>query len=189
MKYLLSSGAVGGKTGKTAVLPGFCKIELGCWAPPVSKNYRHLWRPEFKTSFYMLGWSRIELSSRGSFNNYIDNMTHCVLLKHYYSVEFPWWFDRKISFFSKTCEMAKCKATLCDLTEKLFVSNFIRWPNLQIILEVKSMDESSWKKIYYISFYSSFCRKSPFHREWPQLVTILTSFDLPFEKKFKSWKY
>jgi hypothetical protein len=130
VKYLLSSGAVGGKTGKTAVLPGFCKIELGCWAPPVSKNYLHLWRPEFKTSFYMLGWSRIELSSRGSFNNYIDNMTHCVLLKHYYSVEFPWWFDRKISFFSKTCEMAKCKATLCDLTEKLFVSNFIRWPNL-----------------------------------------------------------
>ena len=25
---------------------------------------------------------------------------HCVLLKHYYSVDFPWWFDRKISFFS-----------------------------------------------------------------------------------------
>ena len=82
--------------------------------------------------------------------------THCVLLKHYYSVDFPWWFDRKISFFSllsKTCEMAECKATLCDLTEKLFVSNFIRWPNLQIILEVKSMDESSWKKNSIISVF------------------------------------
>ena len=22
---------------------------------------------------------------------------HCVLLKHYYSVDFPWWFDRKLS--------------------------------------------------------------------------------------------
>ena len=42
--------------------------------------------------------------------------------------------------------MAKSKATLCDLTEKLLVSNFIRWPNLQIILEAKSMDEFSWKK-------------------------------------------
>ena len=40
--------------------------------------------------------------------------------------------------------MAKSKATLCDLTEKLLVSNFIRWPNLQIILEAKSMDEFSW---------------------------------------------
>ena len=30
---------------------------------------------------------------------------------------------------------------------------------------------------------------SPFHREWPQLITILTSFDLLFEKKFKSLKY
>ena len=32
--------------------------------------------------------------------------SHCVLLEHYYSVDFPWWFDRKISFFSllsKTC--------------------------------------------------------------------------------------
>ena len=26
---MLSRGAIGGKTGKTVVLPGFCKIELG----------------------------------------------------------------------------------------------------------------------------------------------------------------
>ena len=32
---------------------------------------------------------------------------------------------------------------ICDLTEKLLVSNFIGQPNLQIILEAKSMDESS----------------------------------------------
>ena len=42
------------------------------------------------------------------------------------------------------------------------------------------------KKFYFISFYSSFCRASPFHREWPQLVTILTSFDLSFGTKSKS---
>mgnify|MGYP007048914558 CR=1 FL=1 len=35
-----------------------------------------------------------------------STLAHCVLLKHYYSVDFPWWFDRKCSFFcllSKTC--------------------------------------------------------------------------------------
>jgi hypothetical protein len=35
------------------------------------------------------------------------------------------------------------ETALCDLTEKLQVSNFIGQPNLQIILEAKSMDESS----------------------------------------------
>ena len=42
----------------------------------------------------------------GAFLNYVDKMrysAHCSLLKHYYSVDFPWWFDRKISLFSKTC--------------------------------------------------------------------------------------
>jgi hypothetical protein len=33
-KQLCISGAVGGKTGKTAVLPRFCKIERGGGAPP-----------------------------------------------------------------------------------------------------------------------------------------------------------
>ena len=42
------------------------------------------------------------------------------------------------------------------------------------------------KNLYYISFYFIFCRLSPFHREWPQLATILTSFDLSFGTKFKS---
>ena len=32
--------------------------------------------------------------------------THCVCLEHYYSVDFPWWFDRKISFFSFLCKTA-----------------------------------------------------------------------------------
>ena len=42
----------------------------------------------------------------------------------------------------KTCEMAKINTAFCVLTEKLLVSNFIGQPNLQIILEAKSMDES-----------------------------------------------
>ena len=43
----------------------------------------------------------------------------------------------------KLVKWQKCKTGLCDLTENLLVSNFIGQPNLQIILEAKSMDESS----------------------------------------------
>ena len=50
------------------------------------------------------------------------------------------------------CQMAKIKTTSCDFTEKLLVSNFIGWPNLQIILEAKSMNESSWNFFSIISF-------------------------------------
>ena len=42
------------------------------------------------------------------------------------------------------------------------------------------------KEFYYISFYSICCSLSPFHCEWPELSTILTSFDELFDKKFKS---
>jgi hypothetical protein len=52
----------------------------------------------------------------------------------------------KIIYFvslAKLVKWQKCKSELCDLTEKLIVSNFIGQPNLQIILEAKSMDESS----------------------------------------------
>ena len=44
---------------------------------------------------------------------------------------------------AKLVKWQKCKTALCDLTEKLLVSNFIGQPNLQTILEAKSMDESS----------------------------------------------
>ena len=44
---------------------------------------------------------------------------------------------------AKLVKWQKYKTALCDLTEKLLVSNFIGQSNLQIILEVKSMDESS----------------------------------------------
>ena len=123
-------------------------------------------------------------------------VTHCVLLEHYYSVYFPWWFDRK-NCFTKTAN------------DNDFFS--VKWQKLKLHLVISqknclcltSLDDqifkSFWKpnpwmnllekKIYYISFCSSFCRASPFHREWPQLVTILISFDLSFEKKFKSLKY
>ena len=39
------------------------------------------------------------------------------------------------------------------------------------------------QKFHYISFYFIICRLSPFHCEWPQLATILTSFDFPLGTK------
>ena len=82
--------------------------------------------------------------------------------------------------------MATNKTAFFDLTEKLLVSNFIEQPNLQIILEAKSMDESSWIFSIMSVFTLIFCSLSPFYREWPQSATILTSFDLSFVTKSKS---
>ena len=87
---------------------------------------------------------------------------HCVLLEHYYSVDFPWWFDRKISFLSKSADnmMIGKKKLLNDRNTKL---HFAIWQKktcfcwilsacssglrFQINLEAKSMHGSSWKKI------------------------------------------
>ena len=77
-----------------------------------------------------------------------------------------------MNFFS--CQMAKVKTAFCDFTEKLLVPNR-HWTT-------KSSNHSGSqihgriflkKKFYYISFYSSFCNLSPFHREWLALIQIL----------------
>ena len=117
---------------------------------------------------------------------------HCVLLRHYYSVNFPWWFDRKIcrvqtklvrsSFFVK---LQSADLNFCHLTSFFFASIIP-----QSVFWSKS---SNWSRgqthdlillnffFYYITFYSIFSRLSLFHREWPQLATILTSFNLYLE--------
>ena len=46
--------------------------------------------------------------------------------------------------------------------------------------------DSLEKIILLYQFLLYFCRLSPFHREWPQLATILTSFDLSFWTNFKT---
>ena len=96
--------------------------------------------------------------------------SHCVLLKHYYSVDFPWWFDRKISFFSllsKTWKLEKEKLSN-DRNSKL---HFVIWQKncfcwilsacssglrFHINLEAKSMHGSSWKKKSIISEFTLF---------------------------------
>ena len=106
-----------------------------------------------------------------------------------------WRFDVTVWWSKKTklVKWQKFKTALCDLTEKLFLLNLV---SLQFWTEISNQSGSqihAWillkKKFYYIRIYSIFSRASPFHREWPQLVSILTSFDLPFEKTFKSLKY
>ena len=77
----------------------------------------------------------------------------------------------------KVVKWQKFKTALCDLTEKLFLLNFV---SLKFWTEISNQSGSqihAWillkKKFYYISFYSSFCRASPFHREWLALINIL----------------
>ena len=95
-----------------------------------------------------------------------------------------WWWWKKL------VKWQKFKTALCDLTKKVLPSNFVNrfvWH--------KSSNQSGgqihgWIFLnfffYYISFYSIFCRLSCFHCEWPQLATILISFNLSFVTKSKS---
>ena len=63
---------------------------------------------------------------------------------------------------------------------------FKRMKTFKLIWRPNARTNSLEKRILYISFNSICCSLSPFHREWPQLSTILTSFDVLFGKLFKS---
>ena len=94
--------------------------------------------------------------------------------------------EKLISWVSaaKLVRWQNVKLQLCDLTEKLFVSNFIGRPNLQIILEVKSMDESPWKKILLYQFLLYFLKFKSFS---PWMACFNQYFhDLNFFSKCKS---
>ena len=94
------------------------------------------------------------------------------------SFKYRWWSEKKV------VKWQKLKNALWDLTEKLLLLNVF---SMQFWTEITNQSGSrihAWilleKKIYCIRIYSIFCRESPFYREWPQLVTILRSFNLPF---------
>ena len=109
------------------------------------------------------------------------------LLGQYYSVDFPWWFDRK---FSKTTNkiMTAKKKSLNDKNLKPYFKIWQKKPsfsvefhqpplrlgtNLQINLEAKYID---WKKNYYIIFYSNCSRLKVFSVNglyWTQFGKIL----------------
>ena len=104
----------------------------------------------------------------------IQNLSHCVLLEHYDSVDFPWWFDKKkIRGF---CHFAGMKFYLGILI---------------ISMEGKLMDGSFSKKHFiisrsdYISLMTIFCRTSCFHREWLLLIRIYMNFHFYLISKFE----
>ena len=62
-------------------------------------------------------------------NKFFWPSAHCNVLEHYYSVDFPWRFDRKIVSLAKMMmakkklvKWQKFKTALCNLTEKLLPS-------------------------------------------------------------------
>ena len=92
-------------------------------------------------------------------------ISHCVLLKHYYSVDFPWWFDRKkksyvyFEIFFKNSWNQSEESYSNDLTD-FFLRVLFQikkcLQNLQINLEAKRMDGFSWKKNFIISEFTLF---------------------------------
>ena len=97
----------------------------------------------------------------------ISRGPHCILLKQYYSVDFPWWFDRKTSFFSLLSKTWKLEKKSCQMTE---IQNCTLWFDrkncfcwilsacssglrFHINLEAKSMHGSSWKKNSIVSVF------------------------------------
>ena len=87
----------------------------------------------------------------------------------------------------KLVKWQKFKTALCDLTKKLLPSNLSSFKSGSNQCGDQTHGWILLKKIfYYIRIYSIFCSASPFHCEWPQLVTILTFFDLCFVAKSKS---
>ena len=93
----------------------------------------------------------------------VEHTLHCGLLEHYYSVDFLWWFDRKISSFGllsktdkKLVKWQNVNPALCHLIEKSAYVKFYQFPNLQIDLEAKGMDGFYWKRNSIISVFTLF---------------------------------
>ena len=53
-----------------------------------------------------------------------STLAHCVLLKHYYSVDFPWWFDRKLVSLVSSAKLGNWKEKSCQMTE---IQNCTLW--------------------------------------------------------------
>ena len=73
-------------------------------------------------------------------------ITHCVLLEHYYSMDFPWQFDRKMTkplitwwLEKKVVKWQKFKSALCNLTQKLLLLNFV---SMQFWTEISNQSGS-----------------------------------------------
>ena len=105
------------------------------------------------------------------------------------------WQKNKVFFMvgKKSCQITEIQNCILQFDRKTASVEFCQhavldWDFKSIWKPNPCMDPLE-KKLYYIKIYSSFCRASPFHCEWPQLVTILTRFDLSFDKNFKSLKY
>ena len=107
-------------------------------------------------------------------------VSHCLLLGHYYSVDFPWWFDRKKSAknfafvdFEKNREI-RVLTSLLKWFDRIsfwvcFFSEEECFQKFQIDLEAKRMDVFSWKKNYIISVLTSGVSVVIWFAPWPSV--------------------
>ena len=115
-------------------LPTF-KVPRIAWIPWCSGSTKRckLRKKKFSLRYYLI-WGKPTGSS------------HCVLLELYYSTDFPWQFDRKMTkslitwwLEKKVVKWQFFKSALCNLTQKLLLLNFV---SMQFLTEISNQSGS-----------------------------------------------
>ena len=76
------------------------------------RRYYYKLKPMLDNSFFQL----LHIV-KYSVNNFVTPKSHYVLLKHYYSVDFQWWFDRKLVSLVSSAKLGNCKKKSCQMAE------------------------------------------------------------------------
>ena len=123
-------------------------------------------------SFFVIVWTRIPPHTASFWDITIQWISHDDLTEK--SAEFRQNWTEAV--FSSNCKVQIWIFFASIIPQSVFWSKSSNWSRGQThdLILLKFF-------FYYISFYSIFSRLSLFHREWPQLATILTSFNLYLE--------
>jgi len=135
--------------------------------PFIVKKYHYSLRfvPTFKKKAYGILRDDFFFFDPEPRTSSLRSSSHYVHLELYYSVDFPWWFDRKIcrhfSFQAsnkKLVKWQKFKTALCNLTKKLYKSTLVLKKKLSALqfnvpIQDGSIGEASAADISYYYYY------------------------------------
>ena len=120
--------------------------------------------------------------------------THYVLLEHYYSVDFPLWFDRK--FFALAYFEKQQKKFVKLESERGYSNDLTDFLSFAEEVVLKSVFKSTWRANPWMDFVHFFsiisvlslilCRTNCFHREWLALIRICVILTLKIQGNFKT---